>query len=82
MMHLLIDLWHTWFLPANQPWYDGGVWANVAAMVPCGLLAGLWAHAKMVKPVRQLHVKHDALLASHQELHRKHDALLEKLDAR
>lgn len=74
-MHELINIWHSWFIPSNQPWYNGAIWGNVAAMVPCGLLAGLWAHAKMVKPVRELHKKHERLLASHDELHKKLDKL-------
>lgn len=38
-------------------WPSGGVWSNLIASAICFVLAGIWAHRKIVVPMREHHAK-------------------------
>lgn len=67
----LAHFWEFFFAPVGQPWYEGNVWGNVVAIVPCGIIGLVWASLRIGRLERSL-----------VELHRKHDALREQLGAK
>lgn len=59
------------FAPPGVAWYQGNVWGNVVAIIPCGILAVLWARTKL----KVVHTKLDLLVESHKAIHKKLDGL-------
>lgn len=64
------------FLPAHEVWYRGAVWGNVAAIIPCGIVAFLWLRSRHLA----IQASHQALHAAHADHARKLDELLDRMD--
>ncbi len=69
------------FSPHGQPWWMGNAWGNVAAVVPCAILAAvlglLWSKTSYW-PLNAIHERMDRIEASHrhnkmlmEEIHHK-----------
>ena len=74
----LAHFWHFFFAPTGQPWYQGNVYGNIVALVPCAFLGGffgwLWSKTKYW-PLNLIHAKLDSL----HERHDTHDRRLHEL---
>lgn len=51
-------------------WPNGSVWSNLLASAICFVLAGVWAHRKIVIPMRQHHAR----------IKEMHELMKDKLD--
>jgi hypothetical protein len=63
------------FAPAGKPFWEGAVWPNTWAMLPCGFVAWLYARAK----IAAAHAKLDAHTAELRALRTAHTELAKKL---
>lgn len=80
-------LGYYFFGPGSTPWYERAVWGNVWAAAPCGVLAFLYARAKLaahrkaqqqehqerLAQAEQHHVEQMRLLKAHQDEQREHN---------
>ena len=44
MLWFLGNFLHFFF--GGHPWYQGAVWGNVVAIIPCGIIGWLWSKTK------------------------------------
>jgi hypothetical protein len=77
----LTHFWQFFFAPPAGPWYTGNVYGNVVAVVPCGVLAWLWARSSKAATHALLR-QHHAEAMEQREAHelaaeKRHVALLE-----
>jgi hypothetical protein len=77
----LTHFWRFFFAPHGAPFYTGNVWGNVVAVVPCGILAFLWARSSKAATHALLR-QHHAEAMEQREAHelaaeKRHVALLE-----
>lgn len=77
----LTHFWQFFFQPPAAPWYTGNVYGNIVAVIPCGVLAWLWARSSKAAThalLRQHHAEAMDQRAKHElAAEQRHTELLE-----